>query len=259
MHLKPKPEYVDLDVDFKPLSKHDHLSQQTPEFAAAEPAISAGYEQFRAAPDFPGFRVMTGDADAVIPPGGPDRYREVTTELLQYPPRGGEMIEFKVYKSPNVVPDAPLVYCMHGGGMGALTKLPFSCQPTCKNNAKALGINPENIILAGSNARTSLGPEVEAFLDAYLPNPEPGPRHSPLLVSSLKDLPPALIQCAGLDILRDDAFAYAEALETAGVDVEIYGYKGVPHGFPGYLLDIPETAQFYKRHNAFLKKFTGGS
>ncbi|RYP24847.1 hypothetical protein DL767_008539 [Monosporascus sp. MG133] len=45
MHLKPKPEYVDLDADFKPLPKHGHLSQEKPEFAAAEPAIKASYEK----------------------------------------------------------------------------------------------------------------------------------------------------------------------------------------------------------------------
>ncbi|RYP41235.1 hypothetical protein DL769_011609 [Monosporascus sp. CRB-8-3] len=347
MHLKPKPEYVDIDADFEPLSKHGHLSQKTPEFAAAEPAIKAGFEQFWAAPDFPAFRGIVGDADAVMPPGGPDRYREVTTELLQFPARDGEMIELKVYKSPNIVPDATLVYRMHGSGWcvgshevdGAenvyaavntnivvisvkYRKAPEHPFPTgfydsydgllwCKNNAKALGINPEKIILAGSSAGANLAAALaleirdngitgivaqilhfpaachpkfsprdkyefgsyaqnsddcvlsvlryEAFLDAYLPDPEPDHRHSPLLASSFKDLPPALIQFAGLDILRDDAFAYAEALETAGVDVKIYGYKGVPHGFPGYLLAIPETAEFYERYNTFLKKCAGSS
>ncbi|RYP69405.1 hypothetical protein DL770_008242 [Monosporascus sp. CRB-9-2] len=347
MHLKPKLEYVDLDADFKPLPKHGHLSQKIPEFAAAEPAIKAGYEKLWAAPDFPAFREMAGDVDAVMPPGGPDRYREVATELLQFPARDGEIIELKVYKSPNVVPDATLVYRMHGGGWcvgshevdGAenvyaavntnivvvsvkYRKAPEHPFPTgfydsydgllwCKNNAKGLGINPEKIILAGSSAGANLAAALaleirdngitgivaqilhfpiichpkffprdkyefgsyvqnsdncvlsalsaQNVFDAYLPNPEPDHRHSPLLASSFKDLPPALIQCAGLDILRDEDFAYAEALETAGVDVEIYGYKGVPHCFPGILLAIAETAEFYKRYNAFLKKYAGGS
>ncbi|RYP62029.1 hypothetical protein DL771_009899 [Monosporascus sp. 5C6A] len=48
MHLKPKPK--------------------TPEFAATEPAINAAYESFWAAPDFPAFRGMAGDVDAVMPP-----------------------------------------------------------------------------------------------------------------------------------------------------------------------------------------------
>lgn len=65
------------------------------------------------------------------------------------------------------------------------------------------------------------------------------------------------MQCAGVDVLRDEAFAYADALQAAGVEVEIYGYSGVPHCFPVVLLHIPETAEFYKRYTDFLQKHVG--
>ncbi|KAI2472411.1 alpha/beta-hydrolase [Annulohypoxylon bovei var. microspora] len=345
--LKDKPEYVDLDVDFKPLPKHGHLSEKTPEFLAAEPAITAAYEQLWSLPTFQAFRQAAGDADAPMPPGGPDRYREVKTELLQFPARDGHLIELKIYKSPNVMPDATLVYRMHGGGFvvgrhevdGAenvyaatnpnivVASIDYRLAPEfpfptpgedcydgllwCKKNAKTLGINPEKIIIAGSSAGANLAAALavmarddgitgiiaqvlhfplvchpkffprekyefgsyvqnadncvlsvlrnEAFLDSYIPKPKPDHRHSPLLVASHANLPPALIQCAGVDIFRDDAFAYAEALEAAGVDVEIYGYKGVPHCFPAVIATHPSTPEFYERYNAFLKKHATSS
>jgi hypothetical protein len=99
MLSKLEPTYVHPDPDFEPLPKYGHLSRPSPEFAAAESAIEAGYSHFWAAPDWPAFRKTAGDADAALPPNGPDRYRDVTTELLQFPARDGEMIELKVYKS----------------------------------------------------------------------------------------------------------------------------------------------------------------
>ncbi len=117
MLVKPVPTYVHPDPDFKPLSRYGHLSQPTPEFAAAESAIDASYSPLWACPDWATFRENAGDADAAIPPNGSDRYRDVTTELLQFPARNGEMIELKIYKSPDVLQDATLMYRMHGGGM----------------------------------------------------------------------------------------------------------------------------------------------
>lgn len=64
-----------------------------------------------------------------------------------------------------------------------------------------------------------------------------------------------VIQCAGVDILRDEAFAYAEALEADGVDVEIFGYQGLPHCFPVMLETIPETSEFYRRYQNFLGRY----
>lgn len=44
---------------------------------------------------------------------------------------------------------------------------------------------------------------MEAFLDAYLQNPVPDQRHSPLLAASLKNLPPTCKFCTGLAKLSE--------------------------------------------------------
>ncbi|KAH7247855.1 Alpha/Beta hydrolase protein [Fusarium solani] len=343
MRTKSTPEYAEVTADFKPLPKHGHLSKKMPEYAAAEDQIRAGYTPIWGAPDFPSMRAVAGNADAPMPPGGPDRYRDVVTELIQFPVRDGTLIELKVYKSPNVVDDATLMYRMHGGGMvvgshevdGAenvyaatnpnivVVSVDYRLAPEhpfpipfqdsydgllwCKENAKTLGANPEKIILSGSSAGGSLAATVavqarddgltgivaqvlhfpltchpkffprdkyefgsyiqnsenpvlssviyELTLDAHAPNAEHDWRHSPLLAKSHAGLPPALIQCAGGDILRDDAFAYAEALKADGVEVELHAYAGVPHCFPVILTQIPQVADFYERYTKFLERY----
>lgn len=117
MLLKPAPQYVDFNVDFNPLPKYGNLSEKIPEFVAAEASINAAYSVLWASPDFAAFREAAGDADAAMPPGGPDRDRDIVSELLEFPARDDNMIELKVYKSPDVVEDATLMYRMHGGGM----------------------------------------------------------------------------------------------------------------------------------------------
>ncbi len=67
---------------------------------------------------------------------------------------------------------------------------------------------------------------------------------SPLQASleELKDLPPALIQVAENDILRDEGEAYGRKLEQAGVKVLSVRYNGMIHDF-GMLNGLAETAQ----------------
>ncbi len=67
---------------------------------------------------------------------------------------------------------------------------------------------------------------------------------SPLQASleELKDLPPALIQVAENDILRDEGEAFGRKLEQAGVKVLSVRYNGVIHDF-GMLNGLAETPQ----------------
>jgi acetyl esterase/lipase len=56
-------------------------------------------------------------------------------------------------------------------------------------------------------------------------------RVSPLRADDHSGLPPALIQIADHDVLRDDGARYADALRAAGVAVRLTEYVGSPHGF----------------------------
>lgn len=59
-------------------------------------------------------------------------------------------------------------------------------------------------------------------------------RLSPLRAPSHVGLPPALIQVAGYDPLRDDGVRYAEVLRAAGVPVVLEEYPSMPHGFANF-------------------------
>ena len=75
--------------------------------------------------------------------------------------------------------------------------------------------------------------EIEAFKGYYTPDPANrlDPRCSPLRAASHAGLPPAVIQVAGYDPLRDEGEAYAAALRAAGVEVELLVAEGSIHGF----------------------------
>ncbi|MEQ8699111.1 MAG: alpha/beta hydrolase fold domain-containing protein, partial [Bauldia litoralis] len=57
------------------------------------------------------------------------------------------------------------------------------------------------------------------------------PRLSPIRFPDFGNLPPAYIQTAGYDPLKDEAAAYVARLEEAGVSVEHAHYPGLVHGF----------------------------
>jgi len=73
---------------------------------------------------------------------------------------------------------------------------------------------------------------MDAFRDHYLaPGQDPrDPLVSPLF-GSLEGLPPALVQVADVDPVRDDGIRYAAALQAAGVPTRLTSYLRVPHGF----------------------------
>jgi acetyl esterase len=78
--------------------------------------------------------------------------------------------------------------------------------------------------------------EMTAYRRMYLgPDGDPGnPLASPLLADDHAGLPPALIQVAEHDPLREDGTRYARALRDAGVPVRYTEYVGVPHGFVNF-------------------------
>ena len=88
--------------------------------------------------------------------------------------------------------------------------------------------------------------EMTAYRRMYLgPDGDPAsPWASPLLASDHAKLPPALIQVAEHDPLRDDGMRYAAALRAAGGSVRVTEYVGMPHGFmnfPGLCRGAPQA------------------
>ena len=78
-------------------------------------------------------------------------------------------------------------------------------------------------------------PMMKWFWDAYLPDQARRKEvyASPLQAATkhLTGLPPALIQTAGNDVLRDEGEAYARNLDAAGVDVTAVRYEGLIHDY----------------------------
>jgi acetyl esterase/lipase len=83
--------------------------------------------------------------------------------------------------------------------------------------------------------------------------------HSPLNASheQLQGLPPALIQVAGADILRDGGEAYGRKLDEAGVAVTTIRYNGMIHDFGllNPLAHIPQVKSLFIHAAAELKKY----
>ncbi len=62
---------------------------------------------------------------------------------------------------------------------------------------------------------------------------------APLLAGDCSRLPPALVQIATHDALRDEALAYAKRLREAGNDVIVVEYHGLAHGFISMAGSVP--------------------
>ncbi|WP_106477961.1 alpha/beta hydrolase [Phytohalomonas tamaricis] len=102
-------------------------------------------------------------------------------------------------------------------------------------------------------------PMMEWFWDSYTTDPEQRANihASPLRASldQLKGLPPALVQTAGNDVLRDEGEAYAARLNAAGVPVTAVRYEGMIHdyGLLNPLSDIPEVQAAMRQAGEELK------
>jgi acetyl esterase len=87
--------------------------------------------------------------------------------------------------------------------------------------------------------------EMRAYRRHYLGDADPhDSRLSPLFAKDHSNLPPALIQVAEHDPLRDDGAHYAAALRAAAVPVRFTEYVGMPHGylnFPGVCRSAPQA------------------
>jgi len=69
-----------------------------------------------------------------------------------------------------------------------------------------------------------------------------------------RNLPPALIVTAECDLSRDDAEHYGDMLKSAGNDVHIRRYSGMPHGFVSWVGKLPAAQQAIDDACAFLSR-----
>ncbi len=104
--------------------------------------------------------------------------------------------------------------------------------------------------------------DVEVFDSAYMQ--QSGLSQSHALVSPMHGnnthMCPSYIVAAELDILRDEALAYAEQLKDTGIEVKTHTVLGAPHGFI-HLMSIHkglghETNDIIKGFSRFLHKLT---
>jgi acetyl esterase len=104
---------------------------------------------------------------------------------------------------------------------------------------------------------------MEWFWDAYVPDSAQRREvyASPLqaVPKQLEGLPPALIQTAGNDVLRDEGEAYARNLDGAGVDVTAVRYEGLIHdyGLLNAISQVPAVRSALHQAAEELKKHLG--
>lgn len=80
-----------------------------------------------------------------------------------------------------------------------------------------------------------LGPDLDHVAD---------PMASPLFADDLSGLPPAWIMSCGMDKLRDDGVAYADALEAAGVPVAFQVLEGHAHPTFAFTRLVPSARRY---------------
>jgi acetyl esterase len=101
------------------------------------------------------------------------------------------------------------------------------------------------------------------FWDAYAPDHAQRAEifASPLQATpeQLKGLPPALIQVAGNDVLRDEGLAFARKLDEAGVDVTSVRYENLIHdyGLLNVISQVPAVRDALRQTAEMLKKHLG--
>jgi len=135
-----------------------------------------------------------------------------------------------------------------GGNLSAVTCLLARDHGGPRISHQALLYPPTDLTRMPPNAAKSLiisEPEMLTFRRLYLGGADAAdPRVSPLLAENHSGLPPALIQVAEHDPLREDGVRYAAALRSAGVPVRFTEYVGMPHGylnFPGVCRSAPQA------------------
>ncbi len=134
------------------------------------------------------------------------------------------------------------------GILGQVLNIPVTCHPALFPKDKYEYFSYSQ----NKDASVVDAPKMDWFWEQYLPDPKPEVYASPLLAEDLSGLPPALVQVAGMDPLRDEGLAYAEKLKEDGVKVKVETYQGLPHGF--YMFpQLKATEQYFKNVVNFIE------
>jgi acetyl esterase/lipase len=82
---------------------------------------------------------------------------------------------------------------------------------------------------------------------------------APLRAKDLSNLPPATIVTCEFDPLRDEGVAYAEALATAGVDVQHINARGQIHSSLTMVDLVISGAPYREQLGAALRRYASAS
>lgn len=116
--------------------------------------------------------------------------------------------------------------------------------------AESLDSNHEEDPIASRNV-------IEEALDVVFgPLAQRDPAHS-LLEANLEDLPPVLLQCSDLDMLRDDGVRMAESLDAQGGSARLEVWKHVPPGWHVFWWKLPEAQSALREAAKFILKEIG--
>lgn len=127
-----------------------------------------------------------------------------------------------------------------GGNLSAAVAQRLQSHPDLKLSLQVLlyPICDPSVMTGGSLDRYADGyfftRDVLQWTASLYTNNDTDPKHpevSPIYGEITTGLAPAFFVIAECDVLRDQAFEYADVLRQAGIDVQCHYYRGVPHAF----------------------------